>query len=411
MTMKGMKELFPEYCPTSEDDIKKIWNSCLFVFDANVLLNMYRYEKKTVAQFFEICSKISDRIWMPYQVCKEFMRNRPGVTMEQADAIDHYVAFAERLSKNITDEFDKLKFKMHSSINIEQIVGDIQQKIKDVNSELADARTGICGSAHDRLANDEILDKIELLYKGKINTEPTDIDTQAKLINERYKNNIPPGYQDVKEKGPENAHGDCLIWFEILSKAQTDPTHIIFISDDKKEDWVWKIHGKQLWCRPELRHEFSVKSSGKSFVMYNMVRFLEFADKYISVEVEQSSITDARRVATMTQPRLPMSNFFRLFRSHIMALLSDSISKVDTAKLNTIFHNLSNNIRPTDFLNPPNVMSKLHKIFEIVREYEANGLIREGSTDDAVDIAFKMLVRQRKMAAHAYSESPFGDDD
>ena len=38
-----MRDLFPEYYIPREEDFQKAWNTGLFVFDANVLLNLYGY--------------------------------------------------------------------------------------------------------------------------------------------------------------------------------------------------------------------------------------------------------------------------------------------------------------------------------------------------------------------------------
>jgi len=42
-----MKKTFSEYNFLTEKEIKEIWENSIFIFDTNVLLNLYRYSNKT----------------------------------------------------------------------------------------------------------------------------------------------------------------------------------------------------------------------------------------------------------------------------------------------------------------------------------------------------------------------------
>ena len=42
-----MKDLFPQYTNFLNVDYGVVWKHGLFVFDTNVLLNLYRYQSKT----------------------------------------------------------------------------------------------------------------------------------------------------------------------------------------------------------------------------------------------------------------------------------------------------------------------------------------------------------------------------
>lgn len=46
-----MKKTFPRLFKLSDRKIEELWQNAVFVFDANVLLNLYRYPEKT---FLEI---------------------------------------------------------------------------------------------------------------------------------------------------------------------------------------------------------------------------------------------------------------------------------------------------------------------------------------------------------------------
>ena len=40
-----MKSLFPGSYGISEAELEELWKSCLFVFDTNTLLHLYRYKE------------------------------------------------------------------------------------------------------------------------------------------------------------------------------------------------------------------------------------------------------------------------------------------------------------------------------------------------------------------------------
>lgn len=71
-----MKELFRGYFPFSDEENSDMWENCIFVFDTNVLLSMYKYKEKTRTAFIDLLNKIKDRIWIPYHVAYEFLINK-----------------------------------------------------------------------------------------------------------------------------------------------------------------------------------------------------------------------------------------------------------------------------------------------------------------------------------------------
>lgn len=71
-----MHNTFKEYNQYSEQEFKKLWENCFFVFDTNTLLNMYRYSRKTVEIYFNVLTKLKDnnQLWIPYQMDMNFMK-------------------------------------------------------------------------------------------------------------------------------------------------------------------------------------------------------------------------------------------------------------------------------------------------------------------------------------------------
>lgn len=49
-----MKGLFPQYDHSNNVDFSETWRSALFVFDTNVLLNLYRYQESTREELLNV---------------------------------------------------------------------------------------------------------------------------------------------------------------------------------------------------------------------------------------------------------------------------------------------------------------------------------------------------------------------
>jgi hypothetical protein len=71
-----MRKMFPGHYRPSEPEFRKLWDKCLFVLDANVLLNLYRYSGETRKKLLDIMGRIESRLWVPHQAALEYQRNR-----------------------------------------------------------------------------------------------------------------------------------------------------------------------------------------------------------------------------------------------------------------------------------------------------------------------------------------------
>ena len=95
----------------SEKELKEHWEKDIFCFDANVLLNLYRYSPSTREAFFSLLEKVKDRIWITYQAAFEYQKNRLVVINAQREA---YKDIRETLSKKKGEIEAKLNsFKKH----------------------------------------------------------------------------------------------------------------------------------------------------------------------------------------------------------------------------------------------------------------------------------------------------------
>ena len=73
-----MKDVFKGFYSIDNEVLKQLWKDekTLFVFDTNVLLNLYGYAKQTRDDFFSILDAVNDKIWIPHHVGLEYQRRR-----------------------------------------------------------------------------------------------------------------------------------------------------------------------------------------------------------------------------------------------------------------------------------------------------------------------------------------------
>ena len=267
-----MKEAFRGYYRPSDNEFSELWNNCIFSFDANILLNIYRYSPETRERFMQILNDVSDRIIISHQAAKEYQKNRLTVIKEQETAYDKII---DDLDDNFTKIKDNLNpYQKHPLINIKEIVNSLDNVYKTLESDLLENKKN-----HPNLFyKDDLRDELTNLLNNKIGN-PFNAD-KIKEIKEngkhRYIKKMPPGYLDYKKE--ENQYGDLILWFQLIDIAKEKELPIIFVTDEKKADWWWKSGEKTIGPRPELIEEF-YKEANVQFYMYRTDRFIKFAEK------------------------------------------------------------------------------------------------------------------------------------
>lgn len=256
-----------EYLGCSNKEKEEIWNTGVFVFDTNILLNLYRYSSKTRNQLFDAFTALKERIWLPFQVAKEFGEDRRKVILDTVKKYEVIYKQMQDLLGNITKELH-IKETDKEKNRLQKYLFGWLEKNKKENLIVTD------------FSDDEILDKLLQIFdkktgKGFSQEQLNEIKIEGQ---ERFDKQIPPGYKDVKKGNifvDNNIYGDLIIWKEILAFAKENKKNIIFITDDRKEDW-WDIgEAKQITGpRIELRKEFN-EVTGKLFYMYRMESFID----------------------------------------------------------------------------------------------------------------------------------------
>lgn len=283
-----------EYIGLTNEEKESLWKDCTFVFDANILLNLYRYSRDTSDRLLNAFTELTDRIWLPYQVAFEFMKNRCEVIVEVRKKYDSI-------------ENDKLAFLKRAQNLSNSSDGDpaIQRLCRSIDDWIVESKNSNIRVVSP--SDDDILRKLLVLFADKTGAsydEAVLLGLKAEA-EKRFIRKIPPGYVDQKKKVTEaddnNAYGDYFTWLQIIEYAKKAQSNIILVTNDLKEDW-WQIsHGETIGPRVELRKEF-VDITGRQFHMYSMNQFLEIYKSSYKRDVIQSMIDEVSRI-TINQER------------------------------------------------------------------------------------------------------------
>lgn len=346
-----MKKVFSEYYDTPELTYKEIWDKALFVFDTNLLLNLYRYTTVTRDIILDVMNKVSDRIWIPYQVGLEYFNNRIKVINEVSNGYDAIKKFISNY-KNGFEKYLNDNYNHHPYINRDMLkIRYSNDIIKPIN-DLLDEWKRNDPKYQD---NDVIWKKLTDLFDGKVG-EDFSSENLYKLYKEgeiRYAHQVPPGYMDLpqkKDQGERALYGDLIVWKQTIEKAKETNRDVIFVTDDKKNDWFEaKVKGKRSGPRKELLREFSKESDGQKILIYNQESFLKYANDYLKADIKEESIKEVKDVSIAVGTNHKVNKKYPKGLLREYGILTDNyaqlISPTDISAL-TMHLNQSNNANP-----------------------------------------------------------------
>lgn len=267
-----MRKEFFEFFPESAEVFQAIWAGSAIVLDANVLLQMYRYTEETKDEFFKVLASFKERLWIPRQVADEFFKNR-------ISTIESQVAVYNAALKGYGDLVASLEKPNHHPFVSPDALEAFRLSGKVVSDELLEIKA----RCERLLTSDSILSDLGDLFEGRVGNAYEDAELEQIAVDGklRYERNIPPGYKDSKKPiVPSDflglaPYGDLIVWNQILDYAEVNGKDVIFITDDKKEDWWLEAMGKTIGPRSELVKEFSERT-GRKFIMYSSRRFIDY---------------------------------------------------------------------------------------------------------------------------------------
>lgn len=331
---------------SDELDFKRIWSEGLFIFDANVFLDLYRLPQSARSDLMKIFAnrEFRRRIWTGFQVAIEFLNNRHEAISDQKNKFHTVKSLVEKaineqreIIEDLRAELSELKLKKrHSLINPDifltrenihrslKYLEDFSVELERLEKEQFDV------NEHDAIKEFVIqifeacvgagFDKYEL---GKIYDEG----------GKRYEKEIPPGFKDQKKKGSYfhqdkeyiRRYGDLVFWKELIKKAQEGKyRYIVLVTGDVKEDWWAEKRGRKLGPRKELLNEiYGASPELEVFHMYDTSAFLQYAKSYLDANIKESSISEAEDlIKSNREERTASESGMVSFRTSYMKTLS-----------------------------------------------------------------------------------------
>ncbi len=176
-------------------------------------------------------------------------------------------------------------------------------------------------TAHpDFFSSDATRDTIDKLLDGKIG-QPFDSKKLDQIYDDgkkRYEKFRPPGYKDRSKEAKAEKHrfyvngaeakrefGDLISWRQIIEHAKEKQIkHLIFVTDDDKEDW-WREENfkgtRDKGPRREPIHEIMTDAEVEMFHMYNNDMFMKYVRQHLGLPIREESIQEAKDIRITRQ--------------------------------------------------------------------------------------------------------------
>ncbi len=279
-----MEDILPDSTKFFEDEplsLEAAIEDADIVLDTNVLLIPYGAGASSLSEIVTIYSKIKerDRLSIPAQVAREFVKNRPNKLAQL------YQGISDRISKLAIPE--RLTYPILESVKefqeFNKVIGDIEKHKEILKTFAKEIRNNIKNWGW----NDPVSQAYRSVFSRNIIKSP-DFDRKALFeeMMKRYEHNIPPGYKDASK--PDGGIGDFLIWKTILHLGKVNKRSVIFVSGDEKADWFHGVEGSGFLPRFELQAEFRRISEGNDLYIIPLSRLLELQ------KAEASSVDEIR---------------------------------------------------------------------------------------------------------------------
>lgn len=309
---------------------KKIWTECIFIFDTSALLNFYNYSPETKSFIFQqIFSTLENRLWIPNQVEFEYLKNRQTVLKnpitEKYGKLEEEIILLKGLSQKFENQLINLKNKTKKKFahpyldqKVFKSFDNIFEKNKaELGRLLASLEKEVETRKKEILELEKIDNVLNAFEKHFQSGEPFTFDQLLSICKDgelRYKQKIPPGYEDgegKKGKVGVQAFGDLIIWKQILEYARTSLKPIVLITDDVKSDWCYieKSGSDTKITRPREElikemHDFA----GVDFWMYTQSQFIHKVEEYYKIKSNQDILEDVEM--NVTEANIKYDTFY-----------------------------------------------------------------------------------------------------
>ena len=295
------EDILPDASSYFEDEPQRLEEAIEdadIVLDTNVLLIPFGAGASSLEQITKVYEEIKERhrLFIPAQVSREFVKNRPNKLAQL------YQGISDKISQLTVP--DGLSYPVLGSVvdflELNEQIGRLNELKVEIKASAKKVRSTIKAWGW----NDPVSQAYRPIFTKDIVISPSfDRDKVLSEMLSRYQHSIPPGYKDASK--PDAGIGDFLIWKTILHLGETNHRNVVFVSGDEKADWFHGAEGSGFLPRYELQAEFRRVSEGRDLYIIPLSHLLELQ------KAEESSVDEVRteerraREATSVEAECP----------------------------------------------------------------------------------------------------------
>ena len=277
-----------------KEEIEKIMEvKYIIVLDSSVYLNIYEYSPDIGKVFLDILEEIKEDIYIPSTVKREVERNYRGCFSKQKnkflDIPKNFKITIENADREISNKINILeKYKFPNTEIIKNNIKDKINEITEILKNYVEEHNVFQETNNSLFSEDKVIKFFENNCKTDRLLRELSIDEIYLICQDgakRYKENVPPGFEDDKDKKKQgiDKYNDLIIWKELLKFCKENDSNLIFITDDLKKDW-WELEESKKVFHRKLVAEFS-KNTGKKIIALNSEEFYLNMSKILNIEI------------------------------------------------------------------------------------------------------------------------------
>jgi predicted nucleic acid-binding protein len=294
----GIYDHFSAYRTPNNGDYSAVLAHGMIVLDANVLLDLYRYNKEACDDLLSVLDRLKERLWIPHQVMDEFWHKREEVLQDKRGTVKIIRALRSQCATAVTELRTWAKKAALPKERPAELVEVIEKAFDNLISKIADHADIDAGELSRDTASDPLLMKLESILEGRVGSplSSQDYTSAVEEAKRRGREKRPPGFRDVGPEG-KGPTGDYVLWCETIAEARARREDVLFITGDEKEDW-WRLEGKnRRGPRPELAEELRGAADVRLF-MLTPDGLLSRASRILNVKVTDESVEAVKRVSS-----------------------------------------------------------------------------------------------------------------
>lgn len=253
----------------------------IVVCDANILLNIYRYSPEFTEFAMNCMNIVQQAVVLPSTVRMEYLKHHKS----EFGAMKKKVNKAGNSTKEQIINAKQKVLKTCETLkslhypDISELTEGLEEKFEELNKLLGDFfkdRNILELISSSWSSNDLVYQYVENIINNEQCMPPVTQEEIYRICEDgekRYKEKIPPGFKDAKNKDGVRKYSDLIIWREILSYAKAQQKNVIFVTDDTKTDWFSESNGVKQF-HSQLLAEFENETKMKIHT-YNSSEFFE----------------------------------------------------------------------------------------------------------------------------------------